>query len=294
MMKKCCRIFFVVALLLLPQTSAFAWHDTGHMIVSQIAYSRLNPRAKERVDALAKTVRFCGRTYDGVTLSVWMDDIKSDSTHDELGEWHYINTPIFDGIPPDPNLKMPENNVITRTKWVIEMLKKGTGTDKKDAELLGYVMHLVGDIHQPMHAATRHSANNRDGDLGGNEFRLAQPEANNLHAYWDAAGGLFYFWSAPRPMEAEWMRRRFNAYVQAVSAAYPPTNTAEWQMLDPARWAQESYELARTDAYAMPENTMPTDAYAARAKEVSRRRIALAGYRLAQVLNTIYPESAPR
>lgn len=292
-MRKVWRVALVVAaLLMLPQTSVLAWHDTGHMIVSQIAYDRLNPRAKERVDALVKTIRFCGRTYDGVTISVWMDDIKSDSTHDELGQWHYINTPVWDGIAPDQSFKLPDDNVVTRTRWVIEMLKKGTGSDKKDAELLGYVVHLVGDIHQPMHAATRFSAGNRDGDAGGNEFKLLQPEATNLHAYWDAAGGLFFYWSPPRPME-DWTRRRFNAYVQAVAAAAPSSN-AEWQVLDPARWAQESYELARTAAYNLPENSMPTDAYAARARDVSRRRLALAGYRLAQLLNTIYPDNVPK
>lgn len=291
-MRKVWRVALAAALLMLPQSSVMAWHDTGHMIVAQIAYDRLNPRAKERVDALVKTIRFCGRTYDGVTISVWMDDIKADSTHDELGQWHYVNTPVWDGIAPDQNFKLPDDNVMTRTRWVVEMLKKGTGSDKKDAELLGYVVHLVGDIHQPMHAATRFNAGNRDGDAGGNEFKLMQPEATNLHAYWDAAGGLFHYWSPPRPME-DWTRRRFNAYVQSVAAAAPSGN-AEWQVLDPARWAQESYELARTAAYNLPENSMPTNAYAERAQDVSRRRLALAGYRLAQLLNTIYPNNVPK
>ena len=278
----------------MPQASVLAWHDTGHMVVSQIAYDRLNPRAKERVDALTKTIRFCGRTYDGVTISVWMDDIKSDSTHDDLDQWHYVNPPLFDGIAPDPSIKLTDNNVITRTKWVIEMLKKGTGTDKKDAELLGYMVHLVGDIHQPLHAATRHSAGNRDGDLGGNKFKLNQPEATNLHSYWDAAGGLFYFWSPPRPME-DYTRRRFDAYVRAVVAAHPANNLAsEWRVLDPEKWAQESFDLARTAAYDLPENSVPTNAYAERTRDVSRRRIALAGYRLAQLLNTIYPDNVTR
>ena len=282
-----------LSLLLLMQTQALAWHDTGHMVVAQIAYDRLQPRARERVDALVKTIRFCGRTYDGVTISVWMDDIKSDSTHDELSEWHYINTPIFDGIAPNPNLKLPENNVITRTTWVIQMLRKGTGSDKKDAELLGYLFHLAGDIHQPMHAVTRFSAQNPDGDLGGNRFRVNLPEVTNLHAYWDAAADLFHFWSAERPM-SESTRRRFGQYVRMVVSANPPNANLNWQVTEPRTWAQESFELGRNVAYGLPENSTPTAAYTERARTIASARLALAGYRLAHLLNTLYPEQTPR
>src|SRR5919199_1458392 len=167
-MRKPCRSIAALVALLLPQTAAFAWDDVGHMLVADIAYQRLNPTAKAKVDALTKTIRFCGKTYDGVTVAVWMDDIKADSTHDDMRNWHYADFPIFDGVPVDPNMKPDAENAVARIKWAIETLQKGTGSDKHDAEVLGYLMHLVGDIHQPLHAATRVTAKNPKGDAGGN------------------------------------------------------------------------------------------------------------------------------
>lgn len=289
-MRKIWSSLLFVALILSAQTRAFAWDDTGHMLVSTIAYNRLNPTAKARVDALMKVMRYCGKNYDGQTVGVWMDDIKSDFTHDDIREWHYTNLPIFDGIPADPSVKALDNNVVTRLTWTLAMLRKGTGSDKKDAELLGYVFHLVGDIHQPMHAATRFSAANMDGDAGGNEFKIITPEASQLHYFWDAAAGSFHFWSPPRPFD-NFTQPRLSSYVQNLTTLYPPT-VAEVQVVDPAKWADESHQLARTVAYALPENSKPSNEYTAKAQATAQRRITLAGYRLAQVLNSIYPDAA--
>ena len=281
----------ILSTLLLTPSTALAWDDTGHLLVSQIAYERLTPAAKARVDALAKTIRFCGKTYDGTTLGAWMDDIKADSSHDDLRVWHYTDIPIFDGTPPDPKMQPGKENAVARIVWATETLRKGLGSDRKDAELVAYLFHLVGDIHQPLHASTRVTATNRDGDAGGNEFKLAgMPEVDNLHYYWDSAAGSFHFWSPTRPLDAR-ERRRLDAYVKQIVAASPAESMPEARELDPQRWAEEGNELARTVAYALPENSTPTPAYEARAQAVARKRIALAGYRLANLINSLYPEA---
>src|SRR5215210_3884978 len=118
-MYKLRRVFTLLFILLLTHASAFAWDDTSHMLVSNIAYGRLNPAAKAKVDALTKTLRFCGKTYDGVTVAVWMDDIKADSMHDDMRVWHYRDIPIFDGVPVDPNFKTDEENAVARIKWAV-------------------------------------------------------------------------------------------------------------------------------------------------------------------------------
>jgi hypothetical protein len=280
-----------LSLLLLAPSSALAWDDAGHLLVSQIAYERLSPAAKAKVDAMAKTIRFCGKTYDGTTLGAWMDDIKSDSTHDDLRVWHYTDIAIFDGVPPDPKMQPGKENAVARIVWAADALRKGLGSDKKDAELLAYLYHLVGDIHQPLHAAMRVTASNRDGDAGGNEFKLTGlPEVDNLHYYWDSAAGSFHFWSPSRPLDAR-ERRRLDAYAKQIVAANPSESMPESKELDPQKWAAESNELARTVVYALPENSTPTTAYEAKAQTVARRRIALAGYRLANLLNSIFAEA---
>ena len=261
------------------------------MLVSAIAYERLNPAAKAKVDALTKTIRFCGKSYDGTNLGAWMDDIKADSTHDDIRVWHYIDIPVFDGVPPDAAMQPGKENAVVRLNWAIENLRKSLGSDKKDAEQLGYVFHLVGDLHQPLHAATRVNAAHKDGDQGGNLFRLANvPEVDNLHAYWDSAAGAFNFWRPDRPLN-NFERRRFDAYVRQLVAAYPSDSMPEAKVLDPQKWAEESNQLAREVAYALPENSQPSAAYEAKAQDVARRRIALAGYRLANLLNSIYADA---
>jgi hypothetical protein len=282
-----------LSLLLLAPSGALAWDDTGHLLVSQIAYERLTPAAKAKVDAMAKTIRFCGKTYDGTTLGVWMDDIKSDSSHDDLRVWHYTDIPIFDGTPPDPKMQPGKENAVARIVWAADALRKGLGSDKKDAELLAYLFHLVGDIHQPLHGATRVTATNKDGDAGGNEFKIAgMAEVDNLHYYWDSAGGSFHFWAPSRPLDAR-ERRRLDAYARQIVAANPADAMPEARELDPQKWAEESNELARTVVYALPENSTPTPAYEAKAQTLARKRIALAGYRLANLLNSIFAEAKP-
>jgi hypothetical protein len=291
-MKKICKpLTLVLSLLLLAPSTARAWDDAGHTLVSAIAYERLNPAAKAKVDALTKTVRFCGKTYDGTNFGTWMDDIKADSTHDDLRVWHYIDIPFFDGVPADPKLSFGKEDAVARLNWAVENLRKGLGSDKKDAELLGYVFHLAGDLHQPLHAVTRVTAAHKDGDAGGNAFKLAGvAEVDNLHAYWDSAAGAFNFWRPNRPFD-NFERRRFETYVRQLVAANPADSMPEAKELDPQKWALESNELARAFVYSLPENSQPSPAYEAKAQDVARKRIALAGYRLANLLNTLFPEA---
>src|SRR2546423_2298213 len=230
-----------LALFMLP-SSTFAWGDTGHMLVSLVAYQRLNPTAKARVDALTKTIRFAGKTYDGTTLGVWMDDIKADSTHDDMRVWHYIDIPFFDGVPVDPAFKLDEENAVARIKWATDALKKGTGSDKHDAELLGYLFHLVGDVHQPLHAVTRVTAKNPKGDAGGNGFKLTGVP-DNLHWYWDDAAGAFNFWSPQRPLD-ERDRRRLDEFAHMITTEFPAEKNSAARELNPDAWARESHMLA--------------------------------------------------
>jgi hypothetical protein len=290
-MKKIFKVLpLALSLLLVTPSTALAWDDAGHMLVSAIAYERLNPAAKAKVDALTKTLRFCGKTYDGTNVGTWMDDIKADSTHDDLRVWHYIDIPFFDGVPTDPKLQFGNENAVVRINWAVENLRKGLGSDKKDAELLGYIFHLAGDIHQPLHAVTRVTTAHKDGDAGGNAFKLVGvAEVDNLHSYWDAAGGAFNFWRPTRPLD-NFDRRRFEIYVRQLVAAYPADAMPEAKELDPQKWAQESNDLARNVAYALPENSQPSPAYEAKAQDTARRRITLAGYRLANLLNSLFPD----
>lgn len=283
------KVTSLTVVVLLTANVASAWDDTGHMLVSTVAYKRLNPRARARVEALTKTIRFCGKTYDPITVSTWMDDMRADSMHDDMREWHYINVPVFDGVPVDPKNVAATNNVASRLKWGIATLTLSTGSDQKDGEVLGFLYHLAGDIHQPLHAATRYTAANPNGDAGGNFFKFTGiKEADNLHRLWDTAAGAFEFWRAPRPLEAA-TRTRLDDYARSIETEFPADKMPEAREINPDKWAQESHALALQYVYTTKENSTPTVAYRMQAQTVARRRIALAGYRLANMINAIYP-----
>lgn len=312
-MKSLSRVLILGLSLLALPAPARAWHDTGHMVMAQIAYLRLTPAAKERVDKLLiapqgrrplihlcagyYTAATCEKIYDPVTIAVWMDDFRGDSLNSQYDPWHYINyRPIFDGLPARPNVGPEPVNVLDRINWAVNTLRRGTGRDRADAEALGFLYHLVGDVHQPLHAATRYTAANPDGDSGGNGFPIKMPEGvqiTNLHGFWDAAGGSFGFESPRRPLD-EAARARLRALAEEIMRAHPEGSLPESQDLEPLHWVEESNALARRVVYAnIRENETPSKAYTDEAQRLSRVRLATAGYRMAGLLNLLFVEPPP-
>src|ERR1700753_740913 len=295
------RVLIACALLLATQSSAFAWHDMGHMIVGQIAYLRLTPAAKTKVDSLFVTpqgkrpliflgsgyynAETCEKTCVPGTIAVWMDDFRGDSLNDSYAAWHYVDIPFFDGVPARADAGPETENALARINWAIASLRHGTtGKDRTDAELVGFLFHLVGDVHQPLHAVARVTAAPPDGDQGGNLFKIQMPpdaHISNLHAFWDAAGGAFGFTSPKRPLDQAG-RERILALAQEITKEDPADSMPEANDLDPHTWVMESNALARQVAYAnIKEGETPSKAYTEEAQKVSRKRLALAGYRLA-------------
>jgi S1/P1 Nuclease len=294
------------SLLLLAPSRALAWHDMGHMLVAQIAYLRLTPAAKARVDKLLVpqqgrrpwihlcagyyTAQTCEKIYDPVTIAVWMDDFRGDSLNDRYDTWHYTNyRPFFDGIPERTNVGPEPVNVLSQLNWCIDTLRKGTGRDKTDAETLGFLYHLVGDVHQPLHAATRYSAAHPDGDSGGNGFSItypADPRVRNLHFFWDAGAGRFGTSDLKRPLD-EAARTRLRTVAEELMRAYPADAGAK--ETEPLAWVRESNTIARTFAYVkVRDGGTPSPEYVAEAQKIVGQRITLAGYRMAEVLNTLF------
>ena len=307
-MKKLFTSLLLASFVLLASARAYGWHDTGHMLVAQIAYLRLTPAAKARVDRLLiappnrrplihlcagyYTAQTCEKIYDPVTIAVWMDDFRGDSLTGEYDPWHYTNyRPFFDGIPARPNVGPEPVNVLSQINWSINTLRKGTGRDKTDAETLGFLYHLVGDVHQPLHAATRYSAKNPDGDSGGNGFAITVPnfpQVRNLHFFWDAAAGRFTYDSPKRPLDQA-AQARLRAFADELMKAYPAEASAK--EIEPLVWVQESNTIAREFAYVkIKDGESPSAEYTAEAQKIVGQRIALAGYRMAEVLNTIFVE----
>ena len=290
--------FAVMLCLFLLINQSLAWGPGGHMMVAQIAYERLNSHAKAEVDRLIKVVitpdDVTRKSLDFVNASHWPDDLRSDKTgrFKDTFPLHFIDFPFS---PDDTELPdIDEANIISALKDEVDTLKSSDSSDKEKAQALRFLIHFVGDIHQPLHCATRVTEQNPDGDRGGNLFmvHLSGKKKVKLHSYWDGGIGDFPK-GGPPPEFAPPSLDDVKEAAQSIAEEFPDTDT-QWKAGGPFNfegWSQESFDLAKKVAYdSLLPNTRPTPAYIQKAKKTTRKRVAWGGYRLAELLNTIWPE----
>ena len=300
-----------LALLLPALREAQAWDEVGHEIVATIALERLNAKARAAVEVLAPQVPNAGRPYDAVTMACWMDDLRSrDSGLPQAGQflsWHYIDLGLEPGDPVPPFAPGGDDalhgNAVQAMKRDWAVLQGGTDPYVTSRAIAcAMFMHLVGDIHQPLHASTKYfySHGREQDDHGGNREYIDNAPADeprlNLHGFWDSA------WRATMgPDGRVQLDERFRpgqthdpADVAQLAAAMaredaPPPGTN----LEPRfeAWAWESNALARTFVY---RDLTPTESlkycrlssrYIAEANRLARQRLVLAAWRLAATLN---------
>lgn len=260
-----------------------AWNAEGHMVVAQIAYNHLSPQVKARCDTLIAVMLTNSSvgTSNFVTASVWADDFKT-----PLGTaiWHYIDLPFsLDGTPTN-GVGAAAFDVVRAINLSIATLQNNAQTVSNQAVSLRYLLHFVGDIHQPLHCSTAVSAAKPGGDAGGNSFSITG-NWNNLHSLWDAGGGYLSD-SVSRPLNAAGQATLSNK-VAAIEADFPyvPNNGP---IPNPMDWAQEGVGLAQTVSYVgITQNSTPSTNYLNTATATTEQRMALAGHRLADLLNAV-------
>lgn len=275
--------FAAIATAIFLSTQGFSWFETGHMVVAEIALRHLEPNTRKQALELLRTAYLDGRTNDFRTASVWADDHKSSTD----AHWHYINW-FFKIDGSDGKGKPREENVV----WAIErfrgVLSDSSSTKAQKAQAMVWLLHFVGDVHQPMHTVARESEANPNGDRGGNEFSITSPDSitpsvRNLHFLWDSGGG--YFPQVVRPLNDVAQRTIARLADQCEKAFSWDKAQKELHTSDSDRWAKESFAIAKSEAYNLKEGEVPSDAYLKNCKAISMRRVTLAGYRLAALLN---------
>ncbi|HET7885651.1 MAG TPA: S1/P1 nuclease [Bradyrhizobium sp.] len=308
----------LVALLLafpmLLSEPAQAWWDEGHMQIAYLAYDRLTPAVKERADTLLKlnpdypnwtagAPEGKEKLYAFVHAATWADDIKTkadyyddqptDSTaghnvpygHLKHQYWHFKDT-LYS--PDNTPLPAPVAvDAVSQLKLMIAALPSSSpASEPLRSYDLTWTLHLVGDLHQPLHAIDRYTAqiSDKEGDRGGNEEMVipATGQTLALHAYWDSLFGGYSsvfgaIFDADDKTNGLWR------------VAVEPAKAVE---LDPAVWAQESFELAKQKAYAPPIRADKTPVqltrdYETNARNLARSQAALAAARLANLLNMV-------
>jgi len=282
--KRTLPLFALIGLTVLSQ----AWIDTGHMLVATIALRGLKPKVQAEADRLLQ-IGADPKNADFITTSPWADDIRRQRP--ETGPWHYIDYHFRSDGKPDANKPDAENAVWAISKFSA-ILKDKSQPDAARSEALRFLIHFVGDIHQPLHATARDTDEHPAGDKGGNDFRITAPSVfnginrppRNLHAFWDFGGGLFQ--GEQRPLSAE-SKTRIDDLATKLTTEYPAKSLRGVNDMNPDDWAKESFELSKTVVYNLQEGSTPSDDYVKKAQDVCGRRIALAGYRLAKLLNQL-------
>jgi hypothetical protein len=147
-----------------------------------------------------------------------------------------------------------------------------------------WLLHLIGDIHQPLHATTRVTQAEAQGDAGGNLVKLRGDASSNLHSYWDDLPGS----------DCQFCSAKIHCVDRAIVLGKTLRAAKVKAVHDTktATWTRESFEAARTMVYRLPigpgdgaYTIVPASLYDARADRLARGRIALAGARMAEVLN---------
>lgn len=306
-------IAIILALGLVVQP-VFAWNDRGHMSVGYAAYKRLKPATRDRVNALLKlnpkysdwaaTVdkQMPNASADDKSLMIfmlattWADQIKRDRSYKSDGSqggnrpdgspdpgknigyhdllmhkyWHFIDTPFStDGTPLPP---IPTPNAQERIALFRTVLASSSPDDLKSCDLV-WLLHIVGDIHQPLHTSTRVTKADPDGDAGGNTVKLDCAKCE-LHFFWDDLLGT----ENDLPGVLKKARK------------LPKPKASLIAKMDEREWVAEGFQAAQQVVYTPPIG--PDDGpyalsleYKKRAGKLAKQRVALAGARLAKLLN---------
>ena len=315
------RLVFI-ALFFTAFSAAQAWDSLGHMLITQIASGQLTPQAKAAVEEsmarfnAAKKGEFSSddASYDFVTAACWMDDIRALRDKYDFGKWHYINLPFNEEGAPAPDGEYEPNVLwgVERCTDIISGKTEDPMVDKDQALVM--LLHLAGDTHQPMHTT------NRNNDAGGNRVELKGVELTkeeelfsrdkkaNLHAFWDSSyrrtfsdGKARVLYDAPiydkeKPVTGhaaalDLIRKES----EAIKKKYPPSVVTEQK--DVAGWVQESHEAGYDFSYGKLPNQSKTgdsarvdEHYVTGSRELAQKRVAMAGYRLAALLNDLMVE----
>lgn len=236
---------------------ARAWGQTGHRTIGMVAETYLSSKVKKKLAEI----------LEGESLamaSTWMDEIRSDRKYNYMSDWHWVTIP--DGQTYAQAEKNSHGDIITTIERITKELSSKQLTPNEEKEQIKILIHLVGDIHQPLHVGT-------GDDRGGNETKVKWfDKASNLHRVWDS----------------QMIDDTQLSYTELALSLGKTTKSkvAKLQNSTVFDWAKESMEL-RKQVYAIDDGNLRYE-YSYQNGDALRKRLLEAGVRLAGLLNKIY------
>lgn len=240
-----------------------SWGITGHRTIAKIAENHLTERANTAVKNILGT-------EEVPLVSTFADEIRYESKYKNTDSWHYVNLPLGLDYAAFTNCFKEDTslNVYKALIYNLKELRSSTNNKEDKSFALKMVIHLVGDLHQPMHVS-------RAEDLGGNKIKLKfQGKETNLHSLWDS--GLI-----------EYNGFTFTEMATALDNV-TADNVKKWQSDEVMKWLYESY-LISTQLYTEVKDGQELDyTYYPKHAEIYKIQVQKAGIRLAGLLNEVY------
>jgi hypothetical protein len=315
MKKSPAKICVLLTIILFFTAGVRAWDDTGHKLTAYIAWQQMSPTAREKAAKILLSApedsdlsvfylqdsRSAGIKERELFMiaSTWADIVrdkkfKNRNAKYHHGTWHYLDTfwrETNGKVEIVAELKSDKENAIERLFAFDKALRDVSVSDAEKAIAMAWVLHLGGDIHQPLHDSARVTKYDPKGDQGGNLFMLSPKGAKgedrvSLHWYWDSIVGR----NIPRsndacdsdylpPLAEQMMKKHPFAKMQN---RLKPGKFDDWQ--------KEGFQIASTKLYpkSLKFGEMPSENYKKMAFEIGQEQIALAGYRLGEMMNQIF------
>lgn len=235
------------------------WGPTGHRTTGKIAENHLTKKAKRKIDKLLK-----GESL--AFVSTYADQIKSDRKYNKYYTWHYVNFPV--GGTYEASEKNPKGDIITGINHCIKVLKDKKSSEEDKRFFLKMLVHLVGDLHQPLHVG-------RAEDKGGNTIQVRWfSKGSNLHRVWDE--NMIEEWNMSYDELAKNAQDLSKAQIKAIE---------EGSVID---WMYESRKLAEEVYKSVKPGQKLRYRYSYDYFPVVRQQLQKGGIRLAKILNDIF------
>jgi hypothetical protein len=235
------------------------WWDLGHRIVARIAEQRLTPQAQAAVREILE-----GQSL--ADASVWADNIRQ-YRHD-ADPLHFVNIPLAD-TRYDPRKHCPNGRcIIAAIEAEKRALRDPAISGEGRAEALRFLIHFMGDLHQPLHVADNH-------DRGGNQRTVyLDGDSTNLHKVWDG-----------QILEHQGLME--SAYLEVLHRDMDTMDLAALERGTVVDWAMEGHRIAVEHAYRLPRDGRIGDGYIQANRPLIDHALIAAGVRLARVLNDV-------
>lgn len=249
---------FLASVMLCSTLVSYGWGKTGHRVVGLIAERHLTAKAKRNIQKVLGHETLA-------EVSNYMDFIRSNKQYAYMDPWHYCTIP--DSLTYEQAGTPEQGDAVAAMTRMIAELKTKQFQYENEAFVLKCLVHLIGDIHQPLHVGNGN-------DKGGNDVKLEYFWKNtNLHAIWDS--GII-----------DGQELSYTEYVEWINHA-TGDQKAQWQQDPLMSWVEESKEY-RNQCYDYPSNGKLSYRYDFDNLELVNLRLLQAGIRLAKVLNDIY------